>query len=94
MSLHEQILAAKNHSEAMSIELAKKSNVLTQLEQKHQQQEETHSKKVYKYNRNNSITLASVNLKLASLAWITLVEVTGVKFCEIYNLLAFAIIVT
>lgn len=48
-SLQEQLTATKNHSEAISIELAEKSNDLTQLEKKHQQQEEIHSKKVYNY---------------------------------------------
>lgn len=47
-SLHEQLTAAKNHIEALSVELAEKGDELAQLEKKHQQQEETHSKKVYK----------------------------------------------
>ena len=46
VSLHEQLLAAKNHSEVVSNELAEKSDELTQLEKRYQQEEETHSKKV------------------------------------------------
>ena len=49
VSLHEQLSAAKSHSEVVSNELAEKSDELTQLGKRYQQEEESHSKKVYKF---------------------------------------------
>jgi len=49
--LQEQLATAKDHSEAVSIELAEKTSELAQLELKHQQEEETHAKKVHNCNK-------------------------------------------
>ena len=54
MSLHEKLTSMKKQSETVSIELTEKTNQLVELEKKHQQQEETQSKKVYKLSRNST----------------------------------------
>ena len=45
-SLQEQLTAARNSSEVLTIELAEKSCELVQLEKKHDHKQEIHSKKV------------------------------------------------
>ena len=46
VSLQEQLIAARNSSEVLTIELAEKSCGLVRLEEKYHQEQEIHSKKV------------------------------------------------